>query len=88
MTNQAYSEQLKSLRIKALQLAMRCEQDEEFAKQLSENPRSTVEAHGIPPEFVNSVIGKGDDTKCFLVSCILTDTGTNFPCACCLTGSC
>ncbi|MDJ0575785.1 MAG: hypothetical protein QNJ65_11535 [Xenococcaceae cyanobacterium MO_234.B1] len=82
------SQELKDLRIKALQIALQCEQDDEYKKQLTENPRATLEAAGIPSERVNDVIGQElPGTKCF-VSCVLTDTTTRLICVCCNSGPC
>jgi hypothetical protein len=88
MASEETSPELKDLRIKALEIALQCERDDEYKKQLTENPRATLEAAGILPERVNDVIGQTPPgTKCFF-SCVLTDTTTKLVCVCCGSGSC
>lgn len=79
---------VNELQIKAAEIAERCERDPEFLKQVRDNPRATLEANGIPPEYVNDVIGQTPKGQECFISCITTGDTSQILCICCQTGSC
>lgn len=79
------SKEIIDVRAKAAEIAERCKTDAQFVKELVNNPRVTLEAAGIPPEYVNEVTGQEKNARGV---CISTDKCFLSISVCCNSGSC
>jgi hypothetical protein len=78
----------EDIQAKARSIGERVKQDPEFAKQLKQDPRGTLEAAGIPPTAVNEVIGQHKEGARDLVGCVATQGCFLSIKVCCNSGSC